>query len=130
MAGVACLVVAHLVAFVAEEGQVSSESASCQAASAAPWVAVVVASFLIVVVQDSSFQSGPFLAVVVVAAVAVAFASAVATDAVVATVVVAAAVVYFQLVAVEYFQPVAVVVEYLLNADVAFVDSFLAEAGC
>ena len=77
--------------------------------------------------QDSSFQ--PFLAVVV-AAVAVAFASAVATDAVVASVVVvAAAVVYFQLVAVEYFQPVAVVVESLLNAD-AFVDSFLAEAGC
>ena len=81
--------------------------------------------------QDSLFQTGPFLAAVVVVAAAVTFVSAVVTDAVVATVVVAAVVVCFQLaVAVEYFQPAAVVVvEYLLNAD-AFVDSFLAEAGC
>ena len=124
----ASLAVGHLAAFVAEGGQVSSEPASCQAASAVPWVAVVAATCLVVVVQDSSYQAEPFVsAVVVVAAVATFVASAVATVAVVVTVA-AAFEDSFLAEAVEYFQPAVVVVAFAV-AD-ASEDSFLAGADC
>ena len=127
----ACRVVEHLVAFVAGGGQVSSEPASCQAASVVPWVAVVVAaSFPAVVVQDSSYQAETYVSAVVVAVVATFVVSAVATVAVVVTVVAAAAFEdSFLAEAVEYFQPAVVVVAFAVAAD-AFEDSFLAGADC